>query len=114
MLIYHITPRSDWTKAQAAGQYTAASLENEGFIHTSTLEQVAATANRFYRGQSGLVLLVIDPGKVMPEVRYEPVQINGSEQRFPHIYGPLNLDAVVDVLDFNPVSDGSFQFPLSA
>ena len=111
MTIYHITPRAGWLAAQQAGEYTAASLESEGFIHTSTREQVADTANRFYHGQAGLVLLVIDPARLRAELRYDPVLTHGAEQKFPHIYGPLNLDAVVDVLPFEPQPDGSFRFP---
>lgn len=111
MRIYHITARADWEKAQAAGQYTAESLGSEGFIHASTLEQVVHTAHRYYQGRHGLVLLVIDPERAKPEVRFDPVQLEGQETRFPHIYGPLNLDAVVDVLPFEPGADGEFTLP---
>lgn len=114
MLIYHILPRTNWEQAQAAGLYSATSLATEGFIHASAREQVADTANRFYRGQPNLVLLVIDTDKVKPEVRYDPVDIHGALMHFPHIYGPLNMDAVIDVRDFDPGPDGSFTFPQSA
>ena len=57
MIIYHITSRTAWEAAQAAGEYSPDSLKTEGFIHASTGEQVADTANRFYHGQKGLVLL---------------------------------------------------------
>lgn len=102
--LLHICARTAWEAAQAAGEYSAASLMTEGFIHCSTPAQVAATANRFYHGQQGLVLLSIDPSRVIPEVRWEPA--DGS--LFPHIYGPLPLDAVVDVRDFAPRADGTF------
>ena len=102
--LLHICPRSDWQDAQEVGEYRAASLAQEGFIHCSTPAQVAATANRFYHGRHGLVLLVIDPSRIGPEVRYEPA--DGS--LFPHVYGPLNLDAVVDVQAFEPDGDGTF------
>ncbi len=104
--LLHICPASDWREAQESGEYRAASLASEGFIHCSTPAQVAATANRFYRGQRGLVLLVIDAGRLVPEVRYEAA--DGS--LFPHLYGPLNLDAVVEVQEFEPEEDGAFSW----
>lgn len=110
MKIYHITAQADWEKARQAGQYTAASLGQEGFIHASTAEQVAGTANLFFKGQSGLVLLVIDTERTKPEIRFDTVQTHGAEQKFPHIYGPLNLDAVVDVFDFQADAAGIFHF----
>ncbi len=111
MTIYHITTTTEWEAAQAAGQYTAPSLTSEGFIHTSTREQVAGTANRFYRGVTGLALLVIDLPRVTAAVRFDPVSIDGELTEFPHIYGPLNLDAVQGVLPFEPDADGSFVLP---
>ncbi len=111
MRIYHITSRADWEKAQDSGKYIAESLNHEGFIHASTREQVVHTASRYYRGQHGLLLLVIDTDRVQPEVRFDPVQLEGKATEFPHIYGPFNLDAVVDVLPFEPEENGEFQLP---
>jgi len=104
--LLHICPRADWREAQQRGEYRAASLASEGFIHCSTPDQVAATADRFYHGRHGLVLLVIDSDRVGPEIRYEAA--DGS--LFPHVYGPLNLDAVVEVRDFEPGADGAFSW----
>lgn len=107
--IYHITPLRDWQAALAAGAYTADSLEREGFIHCSTAEQVVDTANRYYAGQAGLVLLRIRVEALRAEVRYE--NLVGGEMLFPHIYGPLNLDAVAGAADFPPGADGRFSLP---
>ena len=104
--ILHITTRPDWQAALEAGEYRAASLDSEGFIHCSTAEQIAATANRFYAGQSGLLLLHIDPQLLAAEVRWEPA----DGQEFPHIYGPLNPDAVVDVEVLEPDKHGVFRY----
>jgi len=108
-LIFHITSRSQWQSAQQSGVYRANSLTTEGFIHCSTLEQVVRTANAFFAGERGLVLLYIEPDKVKSEIRYEDV----GDSQFPHIYGPLNLDAVNQVMDFEPGSDGKFELPQS-
>jgi len=107
--IYHITSQREWQAAQAAGAYTADSLEREGFIHCSTGEQVVATANRYYAGQAGLVLLRIRVEALRAEVRYE--NLVGGETLFPHIYGPLNLEAVEGAADFAPGVDGRFSLP---
>ncbi|HEY6492816.1 MAG TPA: DUF952 domain-containing protein [Trebonia sp.] len=112
-VIYHIATRADWERARTDGEYTRSSVDKtlaeEGFIHASQAAQVARTANKFYRDVPGdLVLLVIDTSLLRAEVRYEDVP--GAELPFPHIYGPLNPGAVVDVRDFAPGPDGTFAF----
>jgi uncharacterized protein (DUF952 family) len=96
--IYHIAEAADWERARRDGQYTTSTLgrtlAEEGFIHAATAGQVAQVANAFYRGVPGLLLLVIDPALVGPEIRYEHVP--GQDLPYPHIYGPLNTDAVVE------------------
>jgi uncharacterized protein (DUF952 family) len=102
--IYHIAAAADWARAVRDGQYTMSTrgrtLAEEGFIHAATAGQVAQVANAFYRGEPDLVLLVIDPALVGPEIRYEPVP--GQADPYPHIYGPLNLDAVTETRPFTP------------
>ena len=61
-----------------------------------------------FRGQHGLVLLVIDPGRVIPSIRYEDA---GNGTLYPHIYGPLNVSAVTGIEPFEPTVDGKFQLP---
>jgi uncharacterized protein (DUF952 family) len=112
-VIYHIATRADWERALKVGEYTRSSVDKtlaeEGFIHASQASQVARTANRFYRGVPGdLVLLVIDVGLLRAEVRYEDVP--GADLPFPHIYGPLNVGAVAQARPFAPRPDGTFEF----
>ncbi len=111
MVIYHITAREAWEQAKTIGHYSAPSLQTEGFIHASTLEQVEGTANLLFRGQPGLVLLVIDGEKLHPMLRFDPVTTHGGVTEFPHIYGPINLSAVIEIIDFDPEPDGSFSLP---
>jgi glutathione S-transferase len=110
--IYHIAARADWEQAQRDGQYTMSTrgltLAEQGYIHASTAGQVAPVANAFYRGVPDLLLLVIDPERVGSEIRYEAVP--GQGQPYPHIYGPLNIDAVVAARPFPPGPDGDFSF----
>jgi uncharacterized protein (DUF952 family) len=109
--IFHITTSSAWDQARAAGAYEPPSLEHEGFIHLSGADQVVAVANRAFRGQSGLVLLCVASERLAAVVRYEHAEDAG--EAFPHLYGPLNLDAVSRVLPIVEGADG-FELPTEA
>ena len=105
-VIYHIAAAADWDQAKRDGQYTMSTrgrtLAEEGFIHASTAEQVPLVADAYYRDAPDLVLLVIDTERVRPELRYE--QVPGQADPYPHIYGPLNLDAVTETRPFQAPS----------
>jgi uncharacterized protein (DUF952 family) len=111
-LIYHIVSAADWEQARRDGEYTGStrglSLAEQGFIHASTAPQVAPVANAFYGDDQDLVVLVIDTRRLGPELRYEPVP--GWDDPFPHIYGPLNVDAVVTALPLDRDASGRFAF----
>ena len=115
-MIYHITSRTAWTEAQAKGEYTAPSLGTEGFIHCSTITQVLPVANNFYKGQSDLVLLVIDEALLSATLKWEPPSGSAplpgvaASEMFPHIYGAINLNAVTKTVDLE-TKDGSFVTP---
>ncbi len=110
--IYHITARASWAAAQKSGAYSADSLASEGFIHCSKLDQVKRAANSFYSNQHGLVILEIDPSRLKSEVRWE-AGTDKADELFPHVFGPLNPEAVLRVLDFQPEADGKFELPVS-
>lgn len=105
-IILHITQCEQWEQAKLVQAYRGDTLDSEGFIHCSTPLQVIKVANAFFPGQKGLILLCIDSDKVQAEIRYEGFE---GEERFPHIYGSLNIDAVFKVLDFEPGEDGKFE-----
>lgn len=109
-MILHIIETDIWLKAKHEGIYTPSTLENEGFIHCSTKDQVLEVANFLYKGQENLVLLSIDPTKVKAEIVYEDLYETGK--LYPHIYGSLNVDAVANVIPFLPNSDGTFSLPI--
>lgn len=100
--IYHLALREEWRDAfEAGGPYRRStlgrSLADEGFIHCSFGHQVGAIADLVYRGRD-VVLLTIDRSKLAAEVRVE--NLEGGASLFPHIYGPLPLDAVVAVAPY--------------
>jgi len=105
--ILHATFRICWSAAQKDGAYTADSLASEGFIHCSKADQILRVANLLFAGQHGLVILVVDPTRLTSELRWEP-GVNLATELFPHLYGPVNLDAVVRVVGFEPDTEGKF------
>ena len=107
--IFHITSRELWRRSIPRGQFTPESLRSEGFIHCSRKEQVLGVANARFSGQDDLVLLSIDTSDVMSVIQYDDAP--GTGESYPHIYGPLNHDAVKAVIDFPPSADGSFALP---
>ena len=106
--ILHITQRQAWATAKNLGSYRSNTLDSEGFIHCSTIVQVLGSANRFFKDQTDLVILKIDVDRVTPEIRYEGADSNNL---FPHIYGELNIDAVIGSIDLESNPDGSFTLP---
>ena len=108
--IYHITTRTAWSFGKAAGMYRAESLEQDGFIHCSKASQILRVANKYYHGQTDMVILRIDPSQLRAEVRWEQGS-DKPEELFPHIYGPIDRNAVVDIFDFSPGPDGSYSLP---
>ncbi|HYO87551.1 MAG TPA: DUF952 domain-containing protein [Candidatus Limnocylindrales bacterium] len=113
--ILHIIPHAVWEQAQLSPGYRGDTLDAEGFIHFSTPAQVVGVANARFRGHTGLLLLVVDPDRLQSEVRYEsPFESTSpheANQQFPHLYGPLNLDAVIRAVSFEPGADGLFSLP---
>jgi len=116
-LIFHITSRRAWDEAQERGNYRAESLATEGFIHCSTVSQVLPVAENFYKGHHGLVLLVIEPALLSSDLKWEPpsgeTPPSGVPKgdMFPHIYDPINLDAVVNVVELEEDPQGKFKMP---
>lgn len=113
-IIYHIAEGDDWENALETGEYRRStrgrSLEEVGFIHAAqSSSQVEGVANAFYVGAEKLLLLAIDQDRIQATVRYDDVP--GWDVPFPHIYGPLNTDAVVKTVPFEPGPDGRFSFP---
>jgi glutathione S-transferase len=109
-LIYHLAQDHQWREAQAAGEYRISTLGRTlaevGFIHCSSAAQVAHAANRYYRETTGLLLLTIDADRLRAPLRYDAVP--DADEPYPHVYGPLNIDAVVRVEPYAAGPDGAF------
>jgi uncharacterized protein (DUF952 family) len=109
--IYHIAQKTDWVRSLAEGVYKVDSLDSQGFIHMSKEEQVNRVANSVFKGEEDLLLLCIDYEKIKDRVRWEGEEDYG--ENFPHLYGPLHLDAVVKIVEFKPDQNGIFTDPIT-
>lgn len=87
--LFHITTSELWEQAQSLGYYHHPSLEAEGFIHASFEDQVKGTLEKHFKGQENLILLKLNPAKISSEIKVE--------DKFPHIYGKLELQSVVEL-----------------
>ncbi len=108
-MLVHICAADDWRRSQDRGEHRPASLDDVGFIHLSTPDQVHLPANRLYAGRTDLVLLHIDSERLTAPMRWEPgVPTDPASMVFPHLYGPLPVAAVTSVTPYLPEADGSF------
>jgi len=103
--ILHICQPEAWQAAQAMGAYASASLSVDGYINCSTPEQILQVANRFYEETPLLVLLWINPQSLSSKIRWE--YVDGAH--FPHVYGPINLEAVMAVTELTADPDGVYR-----
>lgn len=105
--LVHLCAADAWSDARRGGELTPD--PDVGFVHLSTLEQVHLPANRLYRGRHDLRLLHVDIGRLESPLRWEPgVETDPEGMKFPHLYGPLPVRAVVDVVAYLPGIDGAF------
>lgn len=92
-IIYHITTTKDWNEAREKGFYEHPTLKDEGFIHCSQEEQVAGVLERYFAGKTDLLKLVIDTDKLKSKYVFD--WSPSTQDTFPHVYGPINVDAVI-------------------
>ncbi len=93
-MIYHVTTQQSWKSAQEKNEYEHASLEKENFIHACSREQLAGVLDRYYKNEKNLILLHIDETRLTSPLQYDhSPSVNDS---FPHIYGPINIDAITE------------------
>lgn len=107
--LYHITSSKEWNVAQARGKYEPKGFAQDQFIHCSYCHQLLTVAHRFYKGQNGLVLLVIESSKINTSLVEE--NLEGGVELYPHIYGLLPTDAVIKVIAFPCDLEGKFTLP---
>ena len=103
--LFHIVGEAEWSAAVGAQIYVPASLAEEGFVHCSYLNQVAATAARHFAGVPDLVVVEFDADQLDAPVVVEDTY--GSGSAFPHVYGPIPTRAAVRVHQLNAFAPGN-------
>jgi uncharacterized protein (DUF952 family) len=103
-IIYHITTPALWEKFAFLDFYEAPSLQDEGFIHASKAHQVQETANRYYKDEPEILLLTIDTTLLAVPLVYE--EAPKRKEEFPHMYGKLNKEAVIEKAIIKRQDDG--------
>jgi uncharacterized protein (DUF952 family) len=107
-MIYHICRAEEWQAAQSSAYHGSSQDIADGFIHFSAADQIVASAAKHRAGQSGLLLIGCDEYKMGAGLKWEPSR---GGQLFPHLYGPLPMDAVVSVRELPLGPDGLHDFP---
>jgi uncharacterized protein (DUF952 family) len=108
-IIYKIVPASLWAEAEATGVFGGAPIDlSDGYIHFSTGAQARRTAELYFKGQDDLLLVAVDGDKLGDALKYEPSR---DGDLFPHLYGPLPLDAVLWKKPMPMREDGLHDFP---
>lgn len=108
-IIYKIVTKPQWNRAVQEGVFQGAPVDiQDGYIHFSTAEQVRETAEKHFKGQAELLLVRVRTRSLGDRLRYEPSR---NDQLFPHLYSPLNLGDVIEVVPLKLAADGTHEFP---
>lgn len=111
-MIYHLITAKNLKAYTKGSEIFNPSLATEGFIHASTSTQVIAAANRHYKGERDtLYALAIDETRLTSLFRYDYVERH--KQSFPHVYGPINLSAVISKIEIPKDEDGVYHKPIN-
>ena len=93
-IIYKLILSAEWETSKKEGIYKGSALDQaDGYMHCSTSDQIQGTLDKFFTGQTDVVLLTIDINKIKPHLKWEKSPRSG--RIFPHIYGPLPINAVI-------------------
>ena len=106
-MIYHLTLPEYWEPAMSSGQYEHPTLKTEGFIHCSTKEQLHRSAAKHFADKDEILVLFLVEKRVKDTLRWEPAK---SGELFPHIYGPIQVEAVESVRMLLRTALGKYEF----
>jgi uncharacterized protein (DUF952 family) len=107
--IYLTMSPDDFAKATADGIWAPESLRADDFIHASPADQLTRVANKHYRQLDEVCIVCLRADRVRPEIRWEPASDN---RLYPHVYGPLNMDAAERSVVVKKGADGLFSIPM--
>lgn len=107
-MTFHLVPRGEWEATDPSAPYVPSAFAADGFVHcTDGADELAATANRYFSAFNGeLLALVLDTARLGSPVRYED-----PRRVYPHVYGPIEREAIVNVLQMPRAADGTYLPP---
>ncbi|PGZ95281.1 hypothetical protein COE51_20920 [Bacillus pseudomycoides] len=97
-----------WENAKEKGVIIEPSLQDEGFIHCSFLNQSLQVAHKHFAAEPSIVFLTIDPERLQAEIKYE---LASNGEQYPHIYGVIHTSAITNIHTLNQDKDGTFTLP---
>ena len=109
MIISHIIRNDEWDRIKENEFYFPKSLEEDGFTHCSSLKQVCKVADYIYPSESGIILLLIETDKLDSKVVWE--DLYNLYEEYPHIYGPINISSVIEVVELILDKNKKFELP---
>eukprot|EP01119_Soliformovum_irregulare_P009144 TRINITY_DN22303_c0_g1_i1.p1 TRINITY_DN22303_c0_g1~~TRINITY_DN22303_c0_g1_i1.p1 ORF type:complete len:124 (-),score=21.96 TRINITY_DN22303_c0_g1_i1:70-441(-) len=110
-IVYRLAVRSDWEEAQKIGKYIGTQVDfDSGFLHLSTAATCRKTGQLYYKDVDNVVLLAVELSKVKDRVQWDPAK-GRDNVLFPHIYGVLNTDAIINVYPLSRDAQGEFVYP---
>jgi len=102
--IYLLSSQAEYQQALNAGTLIRDSLKSEGFIHATPKSQLNRLANKYYKEKLSPLILMVDKKLITAQVKWEPA----TGGLYPHIYGPLNINAVTKIEEISLAEDGNF------
>ena len=105
--IYLLMTATEIAAARATGTWVSAGFASEGFIHASPYEQLERVANKHYQHKSDVYVAWVQVDQLTSELRWEPA----AGSLYPHLFGPLNFEAVVRIVPTGRNADGTFRIP---
>jgi len=105
-MIYHISDKNEWVACDGQTNYFPQRYVKDGFVHCSDKDQVEDVANSMFKGRADLMLLTIDPTKLISKTVYE--NLSGGDEKFPHVYGAIDKQAIVEISEFKCDNYGLF------
>jgi uncharacterized protein (DUF952 family) len=106
-MIYHIAEKDEWSACQNKAEYIPKRYNKDGFVHCSDDCQIEQIANSMFKTRAEIMLLKIDPTKLIAQTIYESPQ--GSDEKFPHVYGTIDKQAIVKVSELKCNENGKFK-----
>ena len=106
--IFVLMSKATLRESQSSGQFAPESLQTEKFIHASPADQLTRVANKYYSENNTVYVAVVKKTAVQAPIKWEPA----TGGLYPHIYGPLNMSAVVELQPFFRNEDGNFAISL--